>query len=68
MVHSVKGFQPKVSPGCLEKAAGAHIRLESIVLKLARADRVFISIKHNNIITHNISEKSFFLVREAVLQ
>ena len=52
----------------MEKAAGAHIRLESIVLKLARADRVFISIKHNNIITHNISEKSFFLVREAVLQ
>ena len=44
----------------MEKAAGAHIRLESIVLKLARADRVFILIKHNNIITHNISEKKFF--------
>ena len=47
---------------------GAHIRLKSIMVKRARADRVHILLKHIITIIYSISEKKrFFLVGETVL-
>ena len=67
---SVNGLQPNVRPvAAWKRQYRAHIRLESIVVKRARADRVHILMKHTNTIIYSISEKKrFFLVRETVLQ